>query len=653
MNALEAKLSCIQGLDILPTNDHIYFAHSETRDGNTNVYKVNHSKNELSWVMKIDDIQDGDAPIYDRKIFKESQNTFRIKNKSRSPAFRFRENGKFLMSDYGSIVEGDVFTGEHKILSLATGVSDSYKSSYGAVIRGFYEKGNDFFVGTEKAVIKFGSASGGTYISKDYTGETPSVLLADITSRSLDSVADIKDVKLVAVQSIEINRHKDYDNILIAEWDAIRILENGKITTVFKKADLEDHENRTKTEGCLSNVPGDKALLPFVSDLFVDSNSNIYLATSGVASPKTEGGANIYSTFYDMMKLDRSAEKVNLISYKDCISGEFYVDNSQITFARENNISSNDQNGLAIRQDWYPTIYETNEGGNTTKHLAMFSGQYFYKKIDMHSESPVIRQTVTAIEAHSSRLENGILDLQNSVPTQEQLFGEPENYYLESPIIGSTFLNNKLYVLTGLVTLSTKLWLTIMGNDNDNVLTETLIKGGNVSDIAGDIPTGYKILEIDPATNQSKVIFHSFPSKSVLTGLDSTSSLRNEDVWKNPWQLGRGGIDGYVENNLIKFYVTTPFMMRVEEVAVSVDYTFDFTAPPIEISEIIAGRQFESGDKVIKNFPNNKPATESFLWNPWDISVSNNGDVFVAEALGGGLKRLRKIMIIHGIFLLF
>ena len=57
---------------------------------------------------------------------------------------------------------------------------------------------------------------------------------------------------------------------------------------------------------------------------------------------------------------------------------------------------------------------------------------------------------------------------------------------------------------------------------------------------------------------------------------------------------------------------------------------------------MIAGKTIDVNSDVKKSFKHNVIATDEYLWNPWDLTVSDNGDIFVAEALGGGVKRIYK-----------
>jgi hypothetical protein len=296
----------------------------------------------------------------------------------------------------------------------------------------------------------------------------------------------------------------------------------------------------------------------------------------------------------------------------------------------------------------------------------MFSGYRTYKKTTFATESTILKQTLTVNAAHSGNISaDGISD--NTVTLTKALLGVSdaelfanataitnddfsfaddkfENFYIETPVIGSTEEGGKVYLLTGLIAMSSKVISMVRGGDD---VTKMLIGSGNVAEIIGAIPTGYKVIELDPATNETKIVYHSFPDKTAIDYINISASgfsiqmeVRDSDVWENPWQLGRGGIDIQVDGSNYNLFVTAPFLFRVDQITFDPStHIFDMSTPNLT-SSTIAGKSYTEGDKIEKVYPNNELATVNVLWNPWDLTISDNGDIFVAEALGGGVKRI-------------
>ena len=181
-----------------------------------------------------------------------------------------------------------------------------------------------------------------------------------------------------------------------------------------------------------------------------------------------------------------------------------------------------------------------------------------------------------------------------------------------------------------------------------SLITSFLTGKGNVDEILDGVEVSYKIAEYDTKTQKSKVIYHGYPNMTAIAKVDLSgfkNNFRYESAWQGAWNLGKVGIDAHGNpDNSISIYVTAPYLRRVDKVSITPEYTFDFTNPPVSSTQHgypvkIAG-SLENVEKP--TYTNGELATEQALWNPWDISVSDNGDLFVAEAFGGGIKRIHK-----------
>ena len=190
--------------------------------------------------------------------------------------------------------------------------------------------------------------------------------------------------------------------------------------------------------------------MPFISDLSFDSNNNLFLATSGVASPRVDeydkdernkesASTNIdYYTYYDLLTLHTSpTEDPKLRSYKNCIDGTLYVDNTVVNNYGDNinSVSNSEENdnGIAIRQDWYSAF--------VGDHLYLVSGDRLYKKNDLsNSLSPVQLVEITPIAEHEDKLRD--LWIKQNLSQLSEI----DNYYVETPALSMTsFATNFIF----------------------------------------------------------------------------------------------------------------------------------------------------------------------------------------------------------------
>ncbi|MDB2447196.1 hypothetical protein N9W79_01085, partial [bacterium] len=667
--AKNSNLACIGGLDIDPETENIYFSHADTRIGDSSVYKLDYSKDKIEFIMTINsEFLDNVGP-FDDGIFKGSQNAFRTRNRMRSPALKLNKYGKFYISDFYHIIEGNLATKKWTYKSKATQVAGSPQSAFG-MTRGFYTQGNDLFLGTEVGIQRYDGSQSGSNLSRNYIGsqETAKSIRNSTDHRYLGITTHISKINLHAVQSVEKNKHEDYDDVIIAEWDAIRVMaKSGNVKTVIQRANIP------VADSCAGSLQADEVLMPFISDLTLDKNSKVYIASSGVASPGVdddEGGENSddYVTYFDFMMLAPGGDSSKVNSHKKCFDGLVQIDNSVVNKlnreGKDNPSSTTDADGIALRQDWYPAFIGDD--------LYMASGDRVYKKTNLvGGTSAVEKLTIAPIAAHGAFLDE-ILDqssplTQADFPNSADLLAvglafqsgnmdgvddKLQDFFIETPVIASANKDGKLYLMTGLIGLSGTVLKMVQGGEE---ITKLLTGSGSVAEIIGQIPTGYKIVEVDVSavsgTKESKIIFHSFPGKTSIDKIDFnvtvpivasfTQEIRDADVWTDAWQLGRGGLD-IVKNSAtdFDFYVTAPYMFRVDTFNIDpTTHTFDMGAPNVT-SSTIAGKAITPGQPVVKEFPNDVAAIGSVLWNPWDLSVSDNGDIFVAEALGGGVKRI-------------
>lgn len=692
--ASETNLACIGGLDIVPGTDEVYFVHHAHKTAFPEIYRADYKTDSVEFLMKINS-EHKNVGFFDDGIFKGSQNLFRTRNRTRSPAFRLLENSEFLVSDELDIIKGNLKEKTFSYLNKSFNSGGAELSAFGNS-RGFYYQGSTLFTGTEVGIQKVtkvtssGEKSEGQYISNDYIGSgiTAATIRTSTQNRYLGTDKNISGVNLHAVQSVEQNRHPDYDDIVIAEWDAIRLLQkDGTLKTIISRAHL------TEPTTCLEEISSKDALMPFISDLARDDNGDIFISTSGVASPNgdKETGAvdsEEYVTYYDYLKLFPGGDSTLLASYSKCFAGRLRVDNTVVNRLGDRNVdnsSSNlsstadEQEGIALRQDWYSAFIK--DTTNSISYMYMASGHKLYEKVNSTEATEITKTTTTAVADHTDFLgsDGQNIGMKNSSMTEADFSTDQyltlydafsgkqseeadlllSKFYIETPISAMTAIDSKLFILTGLIQLDTN--VLSMLKDGEKI-SNLLTGDGDLAGLVNSMTTGYKIVEYDRTTGNTKIVYHSFPKSEGVDGdgklinekkyfdkvdLDILGNkiyidIKTEDVWDDAWQLGRGGIDAVVKSaGVYKIYVTAPFLFGVDEYEYDSATTFDMqdgTNNTVQPKRII-GKEIPLGSKVVQEYPNGKPALDHVLWNPWDLAVSDNGDIIVAEAMGGGVKR--------------
>ena len=130
----------------------------------------------------------------------------------------------------------------------------------------------------------------------------------------------------------------------------------------------------------------------------------------------------------------------------------------------------------------------------------------------------------------------------------------------------------------------------------------------------------------------ARVIYNGFESKEAVTGvslniegISGDFSIRDSKVWQEPWHLSRGGLAISKDKNM---YIA-PYLAKV----FMIESNGDGWKDPVEIAS-----KFD--DNYQKKSVYDISAKEAYLWNPSDLAVSDNGDIFITETFNGDVKKL-------------
>lgn len=653
---LDAKLACIGGVGVLPKSGGIVFAHSAKMTDYPDIYVIDPKADTIEHYISVDSALVRRSPL-DGEILVSMQDSFRIRQKNRNATLKILGDGIILLNDYGHLIEVDLNSKSWKYLVEM----NREKPAESPLIRGVARIGDTTYIGAETGIYTLKDGKPATLTMDALTERKAELLRSELESRTLEDTISASKEGLIAIQSFTGNDSPGFENFLIAEPNALRVLtKEGELVKVFESS------KETSPTSCGETVDGTKQLLPFIADLSSDQDGNVWLAMSGSAKPAVSSESYAENVF-DVFRLSKQSRRsTSMESTTGCIEGNIITDNYTVRKFEEDNVdnsTSSGNDGIALRQDFKVAHMTSGSVFGSGKEL-------FYKKaLSQFSTGDLTKIQLTATGS-SSNLLDGILS--KSVTINESTAGlDPEtlkiikneivtrnfdltikklsNFHIETPILAVSSAGDKLFVMTGQIKF-TETMLNLLSDKSSKLAKFTLLN--NLKTFLSGTKAGVKIVEItlSPDTpNDSyqkgavKLLYASYPgSQSVGTikiGSTIDAKIQSSGVWTEPWVFGSGGLDTKSVGENLEIIVTHALMSRVEKITVPKYETFDYiSSSGSTTTNLIAG--LEPGSPVERNFPAESQANENSLWVPWDLSVSANGDIYVAEAIGGGLKKI-------------